>query len=171
MTTMICWIKLQQKKLLFLVVLTIILLSSAFFLLGQYEALNGFYFLIDDTWIHLRFAQNLANGYGFSFNPGHPIAASTAPLWTILLAFSYKLGGNLIFSAYFWGVAFFFATCFLVYKLVFLINKNFLLATVSTIVTALCPWLTWSALSGMEIMFSATLLLSTIYLHIRFIHL
>lgn len=167
---MIKWIVRQREKILALLITTIVLSSLAYFLFGQYEDLNGFYFLIDDTWIHLRFAKNLADGYGFSFNPGHPIAASTAPLWTILLAFSYKLSGSLIFSAYFWGVTFFSVTCFLVYKLVFLISKNFLLAAVSTIVTALCPWLTWSALSGMEIMFSATLLLSAIYFYIRFLH-
>lgn len=145
----------------------IIMASSAYFLYGQYKALNGLYFLIDDTWIHLRFAQNLASGYGFSFNPGYPIAASTAPLWTILLSFSYKFTGSLIFSAYFWGIAFFIITCFLIYKLILLVSKNFFLATASTIVTALCPWLTWSALSGMEIPLSATLILASIYLHLK----
>ena len=40
---------------------------------------------LDDSWIHLQFARNLAEGAGFSFNPGRPVAGSTAPLWTLLL--------------------------------------------------------------------------------------
>jgi hypothetical protein len=43
-------------------------------------------FPLDDSWIHLHFARNLAEGAGFSYNPGRPVAGSTAPLWTLLLA-------------------------------------------------------------------------------------
>ena len=42
-------------------------------------------FPLDDSWIHLQFARNLAAGAGFSYNPGTPVAGSTAPLWTLLL--------------------------------------------------------------------------------------
>ena len=35
-------------------------------------------FPLDDTWIHLQFARNLAEGFGFSYNPGVPVAGSTA---------------------------------------------------------------------------------------------
>ena len=31
-------------------------------------------FPLDDSWIHLHFARNLAEGAGFSFNPGTPVA-------------------------------------------------------------------------------------------------
>src|SRR5204863_6523238 len=43
-------------------------------------------FPLDDSWIHLHFARNIAEGAGFSYNPGVPVAGSTAPLWTLLLA-------------------------------------------------------------------------------------
>ncbi|HXD99632.1 MAG TPA: hypothetical protein VN646_23970, partial [Candidatus Acidoferrum sp.] len=42
-------------------------------------------FPLDDSWIHLHFARNLAEGAGFAYNPGRPVAGSTAPLWTLLL--------------------------------------------------------------------------------------
>ena len=42
-------------------------------------------FPLDDSWIHLHFARNLAEGHGFSYNPGVPGRGSTAPLWTLLL--------------------------------------------------------------------------------------
>jgi arabinofuranosyltransferase len=154
--------------LLALLLLVIILSSAAYFLLGQYETLAGTYFVIDDVWIHLQFARNLAEGHGFSFNLGEPIAASTAPLWTLILAASYKATGELFLSAYFWGIVFFAVTCFLVYRLVLLLTDSFPLAAASATVCALCPWLTWSALSGMEITLSATLILTTIFLHLKY---
>jgi hypothetical protein len=148
--------------------LVIILSSAAYFLVAQYQTLGGAYFLIDDAWIHLRFARNLADGYGFSFNPGHPIAGSTAPLWTMILAASYAVTGELILSAYFWGIVLFVITCFLVFRLVLLLTNHFPLAAASATVTALCPWLTWAALSGMEIMLSAALILTTLFLHVKY---
>ncbi len=40
-------------------------------------------FPLDDSFIHLQFARNLAEGHGFAYNPGVPVAGSTAPLWTL----------------------------------------------------------------------------------------
>ena len=50
-------------------------------------------FPLDDSWIHLHFARNLAEGAGFAYNPGVPVAGSTAPLWTLLLAGAFALAG------------------------------------------------------------------------------
>ena len=47
---------------------------------------------LDDAWIHQRFAAQLAAGQGWSFNSGEPSAASTSPLWVVLLALL-RLGG------------------------------------------------------------------------------
>ena len=41
---------------------------------------------LDDAWIHYQFARTLAQGDGFSYNPGEPTPGSTAPLWTLMLA-------------------------------------------------------------------------------------
>src|SRR4026207_1010669 len=40
-------------------------------------------FPLDDSWIHLQFARNLAEGRGFAYNPGVPVSGSTAPLSTV----------------------------------------------------------------------------------------
>ncbi|PYM81500.1 MAG: hypothetical protein DME13_20130, partial [Candidatus Rokuibacteriota bacterium] len=50
-------------------------------------------FPLDDSWIHLHFARNLAEGTGFAYNPGVPVAGSTAPLWTLLLAAGARVAG------------------------------------------------------------------------------
>jgi hypothetical protein len=33
-------------------------------------------FPLDDSWIHLTFARNLARGWGFAYNQGEPVAGS-----------------------------------------------------------------------------------------------
>jgi hypothetical protein len=43
-------------------------------------------YIVDDAFIHLTFARNIAEGHGFSFNPDVPTYGITAPLWTLLLA-------------------------------------------------------------------------------------
>ena len=61
------------------------LLPLALFVAREWQIAGALGFPLDDSWIHLHFARNLAAGAGFSYNPGTPIAGSTAPLWTLLL--------------------------------------------------------------------------------------
>jgi hypothetical protein len=44
-------------------------------------------------------ARNLATGKGFAFNPGEPVAESTGPLYTFILAFFYALFHEVVWSA------------------------------------------------------------------------
>ncbi len=48
-------------------------------------------FPLDDSWIHLTYARNLALRGQWAFQPGHLSAGSTAPLWTMLLAVGFWL--------------------------------------------------------------------------------
>ncbi len=48
-------------------------------------------FPLDDSWIHLTYARNLALFGQWAFQLGHPSAGSTAPLWTLLLAIGFWL--------------------------------------------------------------------------------
>ena len=41
---------------------------------------------VDDAFITYRYAHNLATGHGFTYNPGHPVLSTTAPLWALALA-------------------------------------------------------------------------------------
>jgi hypothetical protein len=49
-------------------------------------------YVTDDTWIHLRYAQNLLERGEYAFNPGDPTYGSTSPLWVFSLVFLLKLG-------------------------------------------------------------------------------
>lgn len=50
-------------------------------------------FTVDDTFIFLRYAQNLAAGHGLTYNPGGPPAEGyTSVSWTVLLALPHLAG-------------------------------------------------------------------------------
>src|SRR5437660_8771960 len=61
-------------------------LPLSLYLLREHAVAGAAGFPLDDSWIHLHFARNLAEGAGFAYNPGVSVAGSTAPLWTLLLA-------------------------------------------------------------------------------------
>ena len=48
--------------------------------------------LVDDAFITLRVARNLARGLGPVFNPGERLEVTTSPLWTTLLALGLRFG-------------------------------------------------------------------------------
>jgi hypothetical protein len=50
---------------------------------------------VDDAFITYRYAQNLAGGQGFVYNPGRPVLSTTAPLWALVLAAGAWLGLDL----------------------------------------------------------------------------
>lgn len=54
----------------------------------------GLGFPLDDAWIHQTYARNLIDIGEYSFVPGVPSAGSTAPLWTVILAIGNWLGLN-----------------------------------------------------------------------------
>ena len=47
---------------------------------------------IDDAWITYRYAENLADGLGFVFNPGERVLGTSTPLYTLILAFVHWVG-------------------------------------------------------------------------------
>ena len=115
---------------------------------------------LDDAWIHFQFARNLAQGNGFSFNPGHPVSGSTAPLWTVALAAAYRvlgrgfpLLGQILSSATFLTTI---ITTFLLAR--DLVGKTWAAALAATLV-ALNGRMAWAGLSGLEVGLFCTLTL------------
>src|SRR6266511_6125760 len=49
-------------------------------------------FLLDDSWIHLTYARNLAEHGEWAFRLGERSAGSTSPLWTVLLSIGFLFG-------------------------------------------------------------------------------
>jgi hypothetical protein len=64
-------------------------------------------FGVDDSYIFFRYAENLANGQGFVFNPGEPPGEGfTSWAWLLLLALCHYLGLDVIFASKLLGVLF-----------------------------------------------------------------
>ena len=74
-----------------LCVLPAVLLPAAF-LLASVRANPAAGLPLDDSWIHIRYADNLARGYGLSLNRGVPVPGATSPLWVGVVAAAARAG-------------------------------------------------------------------------------
>lgn len=65
--------------------------ASAILITAWFVVVGGGGFPLDDAWIHQTYARNLAATGQWTFVGGTPSAASTAPLYTVLLSLGYRL--------------------------------------------------------------------------------
>jgi len=138
------------------VVLTYILTSAMIFRIG---------FPLDDAWIHFTYARNVAEYGEWAFRLGEQSAASTAPLWTLMIAIGYFLG----LAPYIWT----FFLGWLCLTLIGIYAEDVAQQLVNSYRPRL-PWvgfffvtvwhLAWSAVSGMETLLHGYILLLTLSL-------
>ena len=128
---------------------------------------GGLGFPLDDSWIHLQFARNLAQGHGLSYNPGELVTGSTAPLWTALLALLYLLPGGVILWTKVLGGGLYLAGIDATWRLARQVDLGRGLAALAAGLTLATSWLVWSALSGMEVPLFVVLSLWGMLLHLR----
>ena len=136
------------------------------YLLIEWRFLGGGGFPLDDSWIHLAFARNLAAGDGLSLNPGELITGSTAPLWTALLSLILILPGSAVFWVKLLGVALHLAGVDATYRLARALDLPPGLSALATGLSLGTGWLIWSALSGLEIPLFIVLSLWGVLLHL-----
>jgi hypothetical protein len=130
--------------------------------MAVYLAASELYFRVgfplDDSWIHLTYARNMALNGEWAFQPGVPSAGSTAPLWTALLSIGFLLNlapyiwTYLLGAILLWGMGWLGET---------------VVRSVSPAYRSRFPWvgiflilewhLVWSAASGMETLLHALL--------------
>ncbi|MCX7048889.1 MAG: glycosyltransferase family 39 protein [Candidatus Sumerlaeota bacterium] len=118
------------------------------------------HYVIDDTFIHLQFARNLAEGRGFRFWPGDPpVYGCTSPGWVALLAAGRLAGAHGVWFARLLSAGFGLAGVFFLYR----ITRRILpsrLGLLPPLLLAVNPWwVRWSA-SGMEATFAAWIALT-----------
>jgi hypothetical protein len=128
---------------------------------------GGLGFPLDDSWIHLQFARNLAAGAGLSYNPGELVTGSTAPLWTALLAALFPLPGSVIVWTKLLGILLYLAGIDATWRLARELGLGRALAALAATLTLATSWLVWAALSGMEIPLFVLLSLWGMILHLR----
>jgi arabinofuranosyltransferase len=124
-------------------------------------------FPLDDSWIHMQFARNLAEGRGFSYNPGVPVSGSTAPLWTLALGGMFAVLGSHPVLAKVLGIAATLGTAWLAGRLALIWAGRHDAAILASVLVALAGPMVWGALSGMEVGLAALLVTAALVLHAR----
>jgi len=122
---------------------------------------------LDDSWIHLQFARNLAAGRGLTYNGGELVTGSTAPLWTALLALLAYLPGSPLAWAQLAGALLYVASIDATWRLARELGLAPGLAALAGGLTLGTGWMVWSALSGMEIPLFVLLSAWGMVLHLR----
>src|SRR5512139_207958 len=74
------------------VVLAIVSLIAVLYYLVASALIFRVGFPLDDSWIHLTYARNLAEHGEWAFRLGERSAGSTSPLWTALLSVGFLIG-------------------------------------------------------------------------------
>lgn len=85
---------LKKSKIWFLIVLLAFAIYSAFFIYKTSFLIDGtrFFSLFDDQMISMRYAKNLAHGYGLVWNPGgEKVEGFTNLLWTLYMSIFHLL--------------------------------------------------------------------------------
>lgn len=137
------WTKFRREDLVFLILAAI--------LVSVYVLSVGPGFPLDDSWIHQVYGRNLAYTGVWSFVPGIPSAASTSPLYTVLLSIGYRLSVPYVLWTHALGIAALWVTAMLGARLVERLLPGrryvFLIGGVAQVGT----WhLLWATVSGME---------------------
>jgi hypothetical protein len=128
---------------------------------------GGLGFPLDDAWIHLQFARNLAEDGQLAFNEGEPSSGSTSPLWTMLLAVPLLAGFDAVISAKVLGTLLTAAAAILCWMLTKLLTSSSAAAYVAALATAISPRLTWGSVSGMEVPLYVALYLAAVLVFVR----
>jgi hypothetical protein len=147
---------------------TVIAALMAYYLLVCRRTVGELGFPLDDSWIHVRFAQNLAHGYGFSFNPGQLTSSTTGPLWTLVLALGYGLTGEYLWTAAVLNGLFCWATALTAAALARTFVPNHAFGAAVALVVAVTVPLPWFALSGMEPPLYMWLTVLALLFHVRY---
>src|SRR5437016_10847074 len=68
------------------------ILISVFAVAARAYVLRATHSTTEDFYITLRYAENLAHGHGFVYNPGERVLGTTTPLYTLYLALAAWMG-------------------------------------------------------------------------------
>ncbi len=122
-------------------------------------------FPLDDPWIHLQFAKNLAEYGSFSYFKNEVVTAgSTSPIYTIILAAGFLITKNEMWLSYVIGIIFFAFSVYYFYKLsgTFFPKENWL-AIAAALLLVFDKWLNFISVTGMETTLYIFLLVACYY--------
>ncbi|TMQ73129.1 MAG: hypothetical protein E6K81_05645 [Candidatus Eisenbacteria bacterium] len=118
------------------------------------------HYLTDDTFIHLRYASNVAAGRGLVFNVGERVYGCTSPLWVTLLADAIAIGFDGLTAARVIGMAAALASVGLFLQLMRRTVPSPSVRAAATLAWAGHAWMIRWSTSGMETSLATTLTLA-----------
>ena len=122
-------------------------------------------FPLDDSWIHQVYGRNLAFNGEWAFISGQPSAASTSPLYTVLLAAGYKLGVDYRLWAHTLGALALWVTAMIGSRLAGQLLPGVRGVRLAAGLALALAWhLVWAAASGMETMLFSMWTLAVMFL-------
>lgn len=131
-------------------------ITAAGLYLIQSQRWIGFGFPLDDSWIHQTYARNFALDGVWAFHRQEPSSGSTAPAWTLILSLGYLLGIQPEVWSYALGTMLLVLTAGLASAWFLKRGVDRSLWGVALAVLLIAEWhLVWAALSGMETIASA----------------
>lgn len=146
-----------------------LLLLVACALTALYVLAAGGNFPLDDSWIHQTYARNLAQTGQWAFVPGVPSAASTSPLYTVVLTVGYWLNIPFRLWAHGLGAIMLGVTGMLGLRLAERFAPNVKRIGLISGLALVFTWhLIWAAASGMETPIFAMFTLLLPWLGVRF---
>ncbi len=149
-----------KKNILFLLII------SALFAVFVVNYLQCRDFLIDDTYISLRYARNLVNGKGLVFNPGERVEGYTNFLWVLLLALFYQ-GGQVFVTLKIFSFLCGLFSLLLIYLLTNKLCHNKSLALLAVALTSANMYYVYHLAEGLETGLFSLLVLAAALLFIR----
>lgn len=144
--------KKQVRILFYLLVILLPFVFSLIYIRYAYKVNGVLSFPLDDPWIHLTFAKNLAHYFSFSFFKNEMVTAgSTSPLYTLILSLMFFISDNEMYISYILGLLFYAGSSFAFYKLCNVeFDKEIIFALICTGIFIFDKWMNFIAGSGME---------------------
>lgn len=133
-----------------------------------------YFALFDDAMISMRYASNLAQGYGPVWNPGERVEGFSNPLWVAYMALLHLLPLSITqvsLAVQLSGLAFMLVTLLLVYRLTALLTPDHSLPPLlaAALTAFYLPLNNWS-LQGMEVSVLLVLACLALYLTVKNLH-
>lgn len=153
------------KRIIIAVLLLLSVLLPYYYITYAFSVNNFNSFPLDDPWIHLTFAKNLAEYGSFSYFRNELVTAgSTSPIYTFILAAGFLITKNEMWLSYITGILFFVLAVFYFYRTAGqTFPKENWLAIAAALIFVFDKWINLISVTGMETTLYIFLLVACFY--------
>jgi tetratricopeptide (TPR) repeat protein len=161
-----------SPKIQIIIISVLILLTvplTVYYILYAFSINHTYGFPIDDPWIHLTFAKNIAEYGSFSYFKNEvATSGSTSPIFTFLLAVGFFITKNEMLLGYTLGIIFMLLAAIYFYRTsALLFNKENWIVIGALMIFIVDRWLNLIAVSGMETTLYVFMLISCYYYYLQ----